>query len=130
MRRYLLSLITIFPLLLWGQEKGAPVQGQLLVQLKPKVQLEQLLQQKSNLPPPGKYRLLSAAQQLYLLQYQAKSLPISQWEAQPEVQYVSPNFTIETRALPNDPNFDDQWNLELVQAPAAWDITTGGTTAQ
>lgn len=130
MRSFLLSLMIIFPMLLWGQERGAPMQGQLLVQLKPKVQLEQVLQQKSSLASPDKYRLLSAAQHIYLLEYSTKSLPLAQWKTLPEVQYASRNFSIETRALPNDPNYVDQWNLELVQAPAAWDITTGGTTAQ
>ncbi|NET33515.1 MAG: S8 family serine peptidase [Cyanothece sp. SIO1E1] len=130
MRSFLLSLMIIFPMLLWGQERGAPIQGQLLVQLKPKVQLEQVLQQKRSLASPDKYRLLSTAQRIYLLEYSTKSLPLAQWKTLPEVQYASRNFTIETRALPNDPNYVDQWNLELVQAPAAWDITTGGTTAQ
>lgn len=130
MRCYLLSLMTMIPLLLWGQEQGEPIKGQLLVQLQPKVEMKQLLQQKWNIPRPAKYRLLSPSQQIYLLDYQSKTLPIKLWEAMPEVQQLKPNYAVETRALPNDPNYDDQWNLELVQAPAAWDITTGGTTAK
>ncbi len=130
MRSFLLSLITIIPFFLWGQEGSEPMQGQLLVQLKPKLQLGRLLQTKSSLSKPDKYRLLSAAQHIYLLEYSSKSLPLAQWKSLPEVQFVGPNFAVETRALPNDPNYEDQWNLELVQAPAAWDITTGGTTTQ
>lgn len=130
MRSFLLSLMTIMPLLLWGQERGEPIQGQLLIQLQPEVQLERVLQQKSSLPKPVKYRLLSETQQIYLLEYSTKSLPLAQWESLAEVQYASPNAKIETRALPNDPNYVDQWNLELVQAPAAWDITTGGSTSE
>jgi subtilisin family serine protease len=33
------------------------------------------------------------------------------------------------RGTPNDPLFKDQWNLQKVNAPAVWDVTTGGLTA-
>ena len=31
-------------------------------------------------------------------------------------------------AAPNDPSFSSQWHLAKIQAPAAWDITTGSST--
>jgi hypothetical protein len=31
-------------------------------------------------------------------------------------------------ATPNDPSFSSQWHLAKIQAPAAWDITTGSST--
>lgn len=129
MRSYLLFLIFSFPLLAGGQSGGQPVEGQVLLQLKQKVQLARLLQQKSAIDPPFTYRLISPTQNIYLLQYRSKALPLSHLKTWPEVKYVRPNYFIESRAIPNDPNYDSQWNLERIQAPAAWDLTTGGQTA-
>ncbi len=39
-------------------------------------------------------------------------------------------FTYDRSTEPNDPIFEDQWHLEIIQAPEAWDITTGGLTPQ
>ena len=47
----------------------------------------------------------------------------------PDVVSISIDRMLETRALPNDPFFaSKQWNLEMVKAPEAWDVTTGGRT--
>jgi subtilisin family serine protease len=58
----------------------------------------------------------------------------------PLVEYAAPNYAFRIadalavgpyyslRALdvePNDPYFPSQWNLSQIEAPAAWDITTG-----
>ncbi len=58
----------------------------------------------------------------------------------PLVEYAEPNYAVRIadafavgpcyrlRALdvePNDPYFPSQWNLPAIEAPAAWDITTG-----
>ncbi|MEM6965109.1 MAG: S8/S53 family peptidase [Bacteroidota bacterium] len=48
----------------------------------------------------------------------------------PEVQLVGQNFQVPPReTTPDDPRFTDQWNMEKINAPAVWDITTGGVTA-
>jgi thermitase len=61
----------------------------------------------------------------------------------PLVEYAEPNYAVRIadafavepchrlRALdvePNDPYFPSQWNLPAIEAPAAWDITTGSDT--
>ena len=58
----------------------------------------------------------------------------------PLVEYAEPNYVVQIadpiavephyglRALdvePNDPYYPSQWNLPKIEAPAAWDITTG-----
>jgi subtilisin family serine protease len=44
----------------------------------------------------------------------------------PDVISVSPNHKIYARATtPNDEKFDYLWGLEMINAPDAWDITTG-----
>lgn len=45
------------------------------------------------------------------------------------VKFVQKNFYTEIRKTPNDPLFgSSQWNMSLINAPKAWDITTGGVT--
>ncbi len=41
------------------------------------------------------------------------------------VEFVEPNRYRETYATPNDPSFAAQWGLAHINAPAAWDRTTG-----
>ncbi len=47
------------------------------------------------------------------------------------VQYAEPDYlyrTFDAAAIPDDPYYaSDQWNLPQINAPAAWDITTGAT---
>jgi subtilisin family serine protease len=47
----------------------------------------------------------------------------------PDVEYAEPDFTAEAIATPNDPLFmnDQQWHLTMINAPAAWDISTGSS---
>lgn len=40
---------------------------------------------------------------------------------------ISPNYTYKPLKTPNDPNYSDQWDKEIMDAPKAWDITTGST---
>lgn len=45
------------------------------------------------------------------------------------VEYAVPDLYIELQAVPNDPQFPQQWGLPQVGAPAAWDISTGSAAA-
>jgi thermitase len=40
-------------------------------------------------------------------------------------EYVEPDWLCYPVVIPNDPNYNKQWHLPKMQAPAAWDITTG-----
>ncbi len=42
-----------------------------------------------------------------------------------EVEAAEPLFTYDANFVPNDPDYAKQWNLELINAPAAWDRTRG-----
>ena len=48
----------------------------------------------------------------------------------PEVKIVGQNFQLQPREkIPNDPMFNNQWDMEIINAPAVWETTTGGVTA-
>jgi subtilisin family serine protease len=47
-------------------------------------------------------------------------------ERDPHVLYAEPNYRVESdAAAPNDPMFGAQWNLDRIEAPAAWAQTVG-----
>jgi len=48
---------------------------------------------------------------------------------QPEVEWAEPNYLSHLFIVPNDPSFSRQWNLELINMPAAWDISHGGSSS-
>lgn len=43
----------------------------------------------------------------------------------PDVLYAEPNFIRKAAAVPNDPLFNRQWSLPMLDLPAAWDLTQG-----
>ncbi len=42
-----------------------------------------------------------------------------------EVVHAEPNYLVEKSNIPNDPGYDSLWAMEKIDAPGAWDITTG-----
>jgi thermitase len=47
-----------------------------------------------------------------------------------EVQFAEPDYIAKAIGTPNDPYFSNQWGLTKIQAPQAWDITTGASTVK
>lgn len=45
----------------------------------------------------------------------------------PEVIAASPNYIVKAAVTPNDTYIDECWGLNYINAPAAWDISTGSS---
>lgn len=43
-----------------------------------------------------------------------------------KIRYAEPNYIVYTMTVPNDTLYPSQYGLKHVEAPSAWDITTGG----
>jgi subtilisin family serine protease len=50
---------------------------------------------------------------------------IAAFKSNPAVAYAEPNWIYHAEALPNDPRYSQTYGLAKIQAPQAWDITTG-----
>ncbi|MCL2808362.1 MAG: hypothetical protein FWD27_09500, partial [Coriobacteriia bacterium] len=48
----------------------------------------------------------------------------------PSVAYAEPNYISYPCVVPNDPFFDDLWGMKKIQAPEAWDLTTGSNSVK
>jgi len=46
--------------------------------------------------------------------------------ANPAIRFAELNLPLETRSTPNDPFINQQWHLDNISAPKAWDVTRGG----
>lgn len=49
------------------------------------------------------------------------------YAADPNVAYVEPNYLVYPDAVPNDPLYSLVWGMRRINAPAAWDRTTGSS---
>jgi subtilisin family serine protease len=46
----------------------------------------------------------------------------------PNIAFVEPDYLIDPALVPNDPYYSSEWHLAKIQAPQAWDITTGSNS--
>lgn len=69
--------------------------------------------------------------QLFTLRF-SKPVPldstINEFIKLPEVEYAHEPISIVYYDTPSDPKFSEQWNLSVVKAAVAWDITHGSST--
>lgn len=50
---------------------------------------------------------------------------LRQSDLKPYLEYIEPNYQYQALAVPNDPDYDKQWNLRSINVEAAWDETQG-----
>ena len=55
---------------------------------------------------------------------------IAALEANPAVAYAEPNWIYHAEAVPNDPRYSQLWGLTKINAPAAWNTTTGSAAVK
>lgn len=135
----LVSLFFCFTIILSGQRAAdhQRIEGELIVQLQTDVAvgnfLQQLNQNKVYGGPLQLKKTLSKTHNIQLLSFDPTAIDfnllLNNFRRMPQVMAVQPNYTIAPRTTPNDPEYTAQWDMDMMQAPAVWDITTGGLTA-
>lgn len=50
---------------------------------------------------------------------------IAQLSSHPQVRSIEPHWRVRLHDIPNDPLYNEQWALEMIKAPAAWDVEKG-----
>src|SRR5580765_2729088 len=53
------------------------------------------------------------------------SAAVAELKSNPAVAYAEPNWIYHAEAVPNDPRYSQTYGLPKIQAPEAWDVTTG-----
>jgi hypothetical protein len=52
---------------------------------------------------------------------------LDEYRRDPNVLYAEPNYYIEHKAVPSDPDYSQLWGMRTIDAEAAWDVTTGSS---
>ncbi len=50
---------------------------------------------------------------------------VNQLASHPKVRFIEPHWRRRLHDIPNDPRFSEQWALQMIKAPAAWDVEKG-----
>ncbi|MCP3929642.1 MAG: S8 family serine peptidase [Bacteroidetes bacterium] len=122
-----------------AQEKALLyAEGEILVQLFPNVPVKNFIQKyqaKSKENPQIKFvKTLVPRLNIHLLEFDSQQWN-TEWiyeylSAQDEVENVQFNYFVEDRnTIPDDPDFELQWDMDIIELAAVWDVTTGGNTA-
>jgi len=130
----LVLLCALFFLVMVGRAGAAParqdefVPGQLIVGLRPGYAFQSLVL------PSGARRVEGRAG-LEKLNATIVTVPAGQEEAYRRalqamsgVQYAEPNYLVRADFIPDDARWSEQYGPVRVQAPAAWDVTTGSAS--
>lgn len=107
--------------------KVSVVAGEILVKFKPEVEKEKIdkinkefgVEIKKELRIKNTYRLNVPP---------AKTINemIKKYKEDPNVEYAEPNYIRKAFLIPNDPQYPaNQWGIDKIQAPQAWDTETG-----
>ena len=121
---------------------GTPVPGELIVKLDPNVKPQDLAVEGvlvQGVPVGMELReTLSELASIFLFSYDDVALDgeevVRSLSELPSVVAAQLNHYVEDRATPNDPQFGSQWHHidgsdNDIDSELAWDITTGGATA-
>lgn len=52
---------------------------------------------------------------------------VNEYKNDPNIEYAEPNYIFYNCSVPNDPLYDEQWALSIIDAPEGWDIETGSS---
>ncbi|MCB0765781.1 MAG: S8 family serine peptidase [Flavobacteriales bacterium] len=137
MRSLLLCSVLLFA---WTPElraQAVAIPGDLLVMLSPGASAQKVADDLSDLrgTPTGieVVREVSAPMRTWLLHFdparadQATMLRAARGHK--DVMLAQNNHHLELREVPNDPQYGQQWHHQNINSEAAWDISTGGLTA-
>jgi serine protease len=67
----------------------------------------------------------SIADNLFVVQGDQKLLKALQSDFRKYTEYIEPDYIYRAYAIPNDPDYNKQWNFRSINVEAAWDNTKG-----
>jgi thermitase len=98
---------------------------QILVKFKPGTSLPEVAQIHRQLGGQVKETMLGIGVQVVTVPNGQAMQKVRAYSSNRMVAYAEPDFVAEALGSPDDPWFWNQWGMVKVQAPQAWDVTTG-----
>ncbi|MGK0364325.1 MAG: hypothetical protein ACI85O_001382 [Saprospiraceae bacterium] len=136
MKRIFISLL-LFIFLSLNASAQKHVAGEVLVRLTEKSSVSDFLADfnkvEKSLGELTLKKAVIAEWNLYLFAFDSRKSDASSaselLSVQKNVRYTSMNHIAEERGtVPNDAQYEEQWNLDKIEVEKVWDITTGGMT--
>jgi len=118
-------------------QEAAYIPGDILLMLEPGASARAVVHDLTEINglPTGLrvVKEVSTPMRAWLLHYDNAQLPQALVKRQvgmhPGVTFAQNNHIVVDRAVPDDPQYGQQWQHQNIGSEAAWDITTGGLTA-
>ena len=124
-------LVSSFPAIVSAAPPAGPTtvpdfsSQQILVKFEPDVTLPEAAQIHRQLGGQVKGTIPGIGIQLVTVPRGQEIAKAKAYSANARVAYAEPDFVAEALGNPDDPGFGTQWGLVKIQAPQAWDVTTG-----
>lgn len=113
------------------------IEGDILVQLQQGVSAGQFQRQLAQSNRAGLLtydHLLGRRSNTHLLKYNPQRANAQELlvfvQQLPGVQAAQFNYYLDTRETPNDALYSEQWDMEIINAPGVWAVSTGGLSAR
>jgi thermitase len=103
-------------------------QEQILVKFKPDVSLPEAAEVHRQLGGQVKETVPDIGVQVVKVPKGQVMAKVKAYSANPMVAYAEPDFVVQAFDTPDDPGFVNQRGMVTVEAPQAWDVTTGSPT--
>jgi thermitase len=126
-------LISLFPTIIFAAppDNTAPASDfssqQILVKFKRDVTLSETAEIHRQLGGRVKETIPGIDVQVVTVPKGQAMAKVRAYSANAKVAYAEPDFVVQALDAPNDPGFVNQWGMVRVQAPQAWDVTTGSS---
>lgn len=135
--RTVLSILCLLLVLNAVSQEPAYVEGDILVMLREGIAPEAVVRDLREVDGTRTGLIMvqevSAPMRAWLLHFDAQTIAqqvmLRAVRDHAGVQLAQNNHLVKERALPDDPQFGDQWHHTNINSSAAWDISTGGVTA-
>ena len=122
-------LISSFPTIVFAAPPDSPASDsspeQILVKFKPGTSLPEVAQIHRELGGQVKETITGIGVQVVTVPKGQEKAKAKAYSANAMVAYAEPDFVAQAMGNPDDPYFDLQWGLTKIEAPQAWDVTTG-----
>ena len=113
------------------------VANQVIVKFKPGIRAAEISTLQASLGASVLETTNTSGVQLWSIRGDADAA-IAAHSNNPAIEYIEPNYIVQTTAIPDDPDFNQHWGLNNtgqtggtpdadIDAPEAWDITTGSS---
>jgi len=127
-------LISSFPTIVFATppDNQSPVSDfssqQILVKFRPDVTLPEVAEIHHQLGGQVKETIAGIGVQVVTVPKGQAKEKVNAYRANVKVAYAEPDFVVEVLGTPDDPGFVNQWGMVKIEAPQAWDVTTGSAS--